>query len=284
MEETRKLLEQDKDRVLGRLSSAENQEQAAAVLDEEMGRLLVKAEESASSPKGARSLRRMLLAVRYALPMIDTAGEVRIYERRDFGSGKETGRNTTLLAAGAICLLAGIVILLLTAGPVMRLLSILGVALAAAGFVLAVLSGKPKGRSGKKKDPDRQIRVMPDAKGLYHKFSMTLASVDAMALEEENEEAAREEEMEDDNGPLGAEELRFFGELLELIYAEGAEGTSGEALASVRYYLHLRGVDLTDYDGTNEVLFDMMPSAVSGTLRPALVSDGKVLARGLAAP
>ena len=54
-------------------------------------------------------------------------------------------------------------------------------------------------------------------------------------------------------------------------------------LSGVRYHLHLRGVELEEYDESNARHFDLMPSSESGTLRPAMTAGGKLLMRGLAA-
>ena len=60
-------------------------------------------------------------------------------------------------------------------------------------------------------------------------------------------------------------------------------------IAGNRYYLHCKHVEVTDHDaassgdaGGTENWFDLIPAYETGTLRPALVSEGKLLKKGLA--
>ena len=56
-----------------------------------------------------------------------------------------------------------------------------------------------------------------------------------------------------------------------------------DKLADVKYYLHRHDIEAVDYSEKTESYFDVMPSSRPGTLRPALVRNGKLLKKGLAA-
>ena len=75
--------------------------------------------------------------------------------------------------------------------------------------------------------------------------------------------------------------MQLYSDLLEALYSGDAEYAFGR-LEEIRYYLHGRQVEVVDCSGENAKYFDRMPSSVSGTLRPALVSGGKLLKKGLA--
>ena len=56
------------------------------------------------------------------------------------------------------------------------------------------------------------------------------------------------------------------------------------SLAQAEQYLHMLGVELIGYDEQHAQLFDLLPTlGASRTIRPAMMSDGKILRRGVAA-
>ena len=94
----------------------------------------------------------------------------------------------------------------------------------------------------------------------------------------ENKKALLEERDE-----LKKEDIQLFSELLESAYAEMDNEYGKQIISEVKFYLHRKKIDVVDYDGNNRELFELMPSEVSGTIRPALVIGGTVLRKGLAA-
>ncbi|MBO7667247.1 MAG: hypothetical protein J6T26_02170, partial [Firmicutes bacterium] len=74
------------------------------------------------------------------------------------------------------------------------------------------------------------------------------------------------------------------------------DGQADEEISQIRFYLHKKNIDFVDWaadtvkqsankeDGTagKSGWFDMMPAFRSGTIRPALSYDGKLLKKGLA--
>lgn len=66
--------------------------------------------------------------------------------------------------------------------------------------------------------------------------------------------------------------------------ASGRDELAVRSLAQVEQYLRALGVEAVFYDAQNAALFDILPTmGAPRTVRPALVSEGKVLRRGVAA-
>ncbi len=77
---TSDLLEQDKERLMSRLSKADNVEQARSVLDDELRRIQLMYGESSEDPEINEEAGYALSAIRAAVPLIDSIGEVKTYE------------------------------------------------------------------------------------------------------------------------------------------------------------------------------------------------------------
>jgi len=85
---------------------------------------------------------------------------------------------------------------------------------------------------------------------------------------------------------LSAEETELYMSLLETacglrLQEESAE-EGREMLAQLRYYLRGRKIECVDYEPGKEAWFELLPGQRAATLRPALLSGGKVLRKGLA--
>ena len=76
-------------------------------------------------------------------------------------------------------------------------------------------------------------------------------------------------------------ELDLFADLLTAAYSKDGEYAL-EKIEDLKYYLHKQQVEVTDYSEETKQYFDVMPGTQTGTIRPALVADGKVLKKGLA--
>ncbi|MBE5798502.1 MAG: hypothetical protein E7321_00935 [Clostridiales bacterium] len=64
----------------------------------------------------------------------------------------------------------------------------------------------------------------------------------------------------------------------------GRDDLAMKSLSQAEQYLHLLGVELIGYSVENAQLFDILPTmGESRTIRPAMMQDGKVLRRGVAA-
>ena len=56
-----------------------------------------------------------------------------------------------------------------------------------------------------------------------------------------------------------------------------------EMAESIRFYLHSARIEAVDYEKGRENWFEFLPASRSGTIRPALVSNGKLVKKGMAA-
>ena len=66
--------------------------------------------------------------------------------------------------------------------------------------------------------------------------------------------------------------------------ASGRDDLAMRSLAQAEQYLHMLGVELVFYDESSAQLFDLLPTMGSArTIRPAMMKDGKLLRRGVAA-
>ena len=75
--------------------------------------------------------------------------------------------------------------------------------------------------------------------------------------------------------------MELISGLLTSAYGAPGESVSQTVISDVRYYLHRKGIEVVDYSEENRRMFSRMPGKKEATLKPALVKDGKVLAKGL---
>ena len=144
-------------------------------------------------------------------------------------------------------------------------------------------------RAGKKhaKPPetDRIIDVTMDHEKIYRNLSHALVIVDknlddaAVRLQVQKEETA--ESQTDIRDLLPGQEMELISGLLTSAYGTPGESVSQTVISDVRYYLHRKGIEVVDYSEENRRMFSRMPGKKEATLKPALVKDGKVLAKGL---
>ena len=128
-------------------------------------------------------------------------------------------------------------------------------------------------------------QVRTDPQKIYRTMRQVTILLDRELAEEKQQEAweqqLRKEEKEAAADPqLASEEVLLFSDLLEALRS-GDGSYALENLAQVEYYLHRRGIEAVNYSPDVQDWFDFMPSMAEGTLRPALVKDGKLLRRGL---
>ena len=84
---TADLLERDRERLMARLTKADNVEQTRSVFDDELGRIQLMYRESSEDPEMNEEAGYALSAIRAAIPLIDSTGEVKTYERAVSSSG-----------------------------------------------------------------------------------------------------------------------------------------------------------------------------------------------------
>ena len=280
---TKEYLEKDKESLLKKLEASGDAQSSIRVMEEELTRILTRCSQENLAPAAALAVQNTLQTARAALPFIDTAGEVRIYERKD-SRGVEDDRlsekNIRNLLPTAMVWLLGAV-MLTRAGTVSVLL---GLVLSAIGYIGAFHVGRKSSGEDKAGEPPL-ICFTTDPQKVYHHTDMLLTVVDQQienTMEVENTRIARSLKDDAVSGQM-EEEIRLFSDLLALAYVQKDEIYAREMISDIRFYLHRQQIDVVDYDDKVARLFDLMPSGKAGTIRPALVREGTVLCKGIAA-
>lgn len=278
---TRDLLERDKEALLGRISGADTPQSAVTALDDELGRILLKYSETNPSPRIGTEVRYALSTARAALSLIDSNGEIKTWEEAE--PKKE-------LSAAHLAPFGGGALAVIAAGLIFSLapdiLSALAWVLLAVGAFCLFYAGLQMGRG--KRTPDKKVRfeTRPDSDKIYHALLSVMTVIDSNledARLEEAAEAAPPLPGEEVKAAIPADELSLLGNLLMSAYASREEEGSREIISDIRFYLHKKGIEVVDYTPDTARYFSRMPSKGKGTLSPALIQDGTVLVKGLAA-
>ncbi len=304
------LFDEDKERLIASLSGADK----AAVIKEvqnELDRVLFafnNQEDNASIREAANA---MVQTAKAAASLADTAGVTRIYGRTEYGVSASAGNGSDVPTKGKlpkkfwILLALGIVAALPYFYVVYQLVSNLGseavwtvfFATPPAAMLLLFLAGLVMRREEFKKEEKLHAETLTDPMKVWHNLRGVILVIDkqleemrTFAVVQEKRELARAAE----NADTASVEL--MAQLLEDAYGmrsafkdtEAAE-QAGEMISRIRYFLHMRHIETLDYqeeqaagDRDSRSWFDMIPAYESGTLRPALVSEGKLLKKGLA--
>ena len=286
------LLEKDKDYLLTELTRASVPERVAAVLETELDKILLKYNEQASSDRERDAAAYMVKAVRHSLPLVDSVGETKVWEMQE-GAQKKRMVNPVAL----ILLLAGIVCAALTfffmntitpkvgmtindlklQQPETYLLLATVVCILGFGLFRRIGTGVPK------KNRKQQIEIKIDPQRVYRSLHTAILSVDQSLEEVQAQErwAKKEQAGTIEGKVISGGELDLFADLLTASYSKDGEYAL-DKIEDLKYYLHKQQIDVLDYSEETKQYFDIMPGTQGGTIRPALVADGKILKKGLA--
>ncbi|MBR2737552.1 MAG: hypothetical protein IKD88_02425 [Lachnospiraceae bacterium] len=300
-------LEQDKERLLSAVSGADP-EAAIRAVQAELDRLLFAFNDGEDDERVCEAANAMIQAAKASASLIDTAGETKIYGRTEYGAGEEEKKERRVPPVFWILLIAGIACALplaigywsanrgLTLGwfPIVKLI------LPFAAMLLLFFAGLSLRIRRKKPKEELRAETTVDSRKVYNRL---LTAVVVMDKEldgiREAEEIRRRKQLA---GPGGIDdsELELMGHLLEDAYGRRAsDDTAAELLSQLKFYLHKKHVDVVDFEDRltygktdpDEALsvdrehrgwFDMIPAFTAGTIRPALVADGRLLKKGLA--
>ncbi len=281
---TKELLENDKKRLMDRLSQAGTTDRAADVCGEEIGRLLLRFHEENNDENMARTAAVSLQTLRAAAPLIDSVGDIRLFERVDEEDRARKGNGWAIPFMAGLCLLVIAVVLIFFAGEALRWAA--SGCLAAGGVLLflgGISFGRRKPRALRK---EQHMEAYPDPGKIYRSLSAVMTVIDRN-LDEAHELSRREEDTLSAAaaGRTGVtdEELQLFSGILESAYSRKEEADAKALISDVRFYLHKKEIEIIDFDQEHERWFYRMPSKRTGTLRPALVRNGSVLVKGMAA-
>ncbi len=285
MENLLELLEADKEMVMTTLSQDRSLPAAQTVLEKEIDRIMYQYAEQAETPAEREGVQYILGALKSAMPVIDSVGDIRQWNRTADGASKKKISPTALafLLVGAALILATVLalsfycdrtppLLLRTLPPVLGCASLLWA---------GVLIGRPP----KKPDvaPDTRVEYLADPDKVWRDLkAMLLVAENALGSLREQEEIRQEKELADSSSsPLPSEEIDLFANLLEMACTSSDPDTQ-EMVSHIRFYLHTHGVDVVEYAPDKSTWFERLPARTSGTIRPALASGGRLIKKGLA--
>ena len=92
--DTRTLLEKDQERFQPRLAQADTPEQTVTEIEEEMNRILLQYNESCTDERLSQAALHAMKTARASAALVNSGGEIRVYERTPSGSGGKSRRMT----------------------------------------------------------------------------------------------------------------------------------------------------------------------------------------------
>ena len=291
MEKLKDLLEQDREPLLRALAGAETAESAISVMDRELTRLQNLFQQENEDLQVADEASFALQAARGALSFADSTGETVVYERRESPEEKQSSSRLAekgMTAAGMLmCVFA--VLFGTAAGGASRPFWVMPsvLCLMAAGLFCVIrgrrslklpVHGKSRNEAGKKP----LVLVRPDGDKLFHSLLALLTFYDGRMEELQGRTGKQALGDKTASGMLETEEQSMLCRLLELLYGRKEDPQAAEMIGELRYYLHRKRIEAVDYTPEHGNWFDVMPSSARETLRPALVQEGVLLAKGLA--
>lgn len=300
MKTLRSILEQDKDRFLGLLKGADR-EAAVHQIHLELDRVLFAFNDQDISDSLHFCAQSMVRTAKASSGWLDSEGEAVIYGRKEYrsGSGNAAGRKKNgkpsadalfwiFLAAG-IFLLAALAIWLYMLSTSLDAdhrfaVPILLIIPGAVCLFLAGLRLRSRGPGIGQGKEELFAKSLPEPEQVYKNLLAAILVMDESLKElEESEAAALHREKTQQALDPDLPELNLLLDLLEETWT-GEEDLSREIRSKIKFYLHRRGMELCTYSQEHANWFDRIPSAVSGTIRPAIVMEGLLVRKGLAAP
>ena len=293
------IFEENKERLTSALSGAEPVS-AIRALHAELDRILYAFNDQEESDRVREAAGSMMQVAKAACALVDCAGETTIYGRTEYGGaspekGKVSRWGLMLLSLGLLCALAaaaGMQFLASAAAdstglPPRWLLAAVPLGASAALFFAGMLLRR--GREKPKETLHAETKL--DAALVYNRLLSVILVMDKQL--EEVRSAVRQEEktrMREQASAVDGAELELLSRLLEDAYGRrGEDEQAEEEISQIRFYLHRKSIDVVDWSGTGEggealpgAWFDMMPAYSGGTIRPALVADGRLLKKGMA--
>ena len=288
------LLEKDKDKLLTELVGAGSADKAIRVLENEMDTLLLRYNEQAETDRERAAAAYMMQAVRLSLPLIDSNGKIKVWERghdKDEEKEKEKAKvNFWFL----ILFILGLALCGFGFGPMffnayidaaenMRNDVLIHGGATVVGLISLYLAGYVYTRPKKPGKKEHQVEIKVDADKIYRNFRTALLSVDQSLEEIAAAERwnKREQAGTIDGKAVTSSELDLFSDLLAASYSGDPEYAL-EKVEQIKYFLHKQQIEVVDYSKDTEKYFDLMPGSKAATIRPALVAQGGLLRKGLA--
>ena len=281
------LLERDKDSLITEIAAAKNAEGAIRILTNELDKLLMTYNEGCDSQRERDAAANMMQAIRLSLPLIDSAGETKVWESgsQDSSKGAINPLAFILLAAGLVLCAIGLLPLLTAAASAAVKVDYFRLIIMEAGGLIAAAAGGMLVRRpiiGKSRR-SYHVETRLDSGKIYRAFRNAVLSVDQNLDEIRSMQKwdQRDEAGKIDDHKVSSSELDLFSDLLAAAYSQDPEYAL-EKIQEIRYFLHRQKIEVVDYSEETAQFFDMMPGQLAGTIRPALVAEGSLLRKGIA--
>ena len=286
------LLEKDRENILTSITQAGTAAKAVTILENETDKLLLKFNDQCDSDREREAAAHMMQAVRLSVPMIDSAGKTKVWERgSDDSAKKEKGKVSipfVLLTIASVLLVAyGLVPLvvasLINAGEQYRTQLIVRCCFVIGGMIMGFFAGAMQRKKEKQAAKEHQVEIRPDADKIFRNYRAAIYSVDQSLEEISAAErwSKREKAGAIDGRKATTPEIELFSDLMAASYSGDPEYAL-EKIEEIKYYLHRQQIEVVDYSEATAQYFDLMPGNRAGTIRPALVADGQILKKGLA--
>lgn len=286
------LLEKDKENILTGIAQGGTAAKAVTILENETDKLLLKFNDQCESDREREAAAHMMQAVRLSVPMIDSAGKTKVWERGSDDKAKNGKEKVSipfvLLTIASVLLVAyGLVPLvvasLINAGEQYRTQLIIRCCFVIGGMIMGFFAGAMQRKKEKQAAKEHQVEIRPDADKIFRNYRAAIYSVDQSLEEISAAErwSKREKAGEIDGRKATTPEIELFSDLMAASYSGDPEYAL-EKIEEIKYYLHRQQIEVVDYSEATAQYFDLMPGNKAGTIRPALVADGQILKKGLA--
>lgn len=299
------IFEQNREHLMSAVSGTDTVS-VIRVLNSELDRMLYTFNDQEESARVREAASSMIQTAKAACSLVDSAGETNIYGRIDYGKTAPARKMSKL---GGLLLLVGLVGALVTVVGIQMLAN--SAAKGSAGLppryllavipLLTIIASFFAGMLSRKKETSHEAlhaETKIDASKLYNYLLSVILVIDKCLEDVRNsDKQAERERTREQVSAMDPAELELLSQLLEDAYGRrGGDGQAEEEISQIRFYLHRKNIDVVDWTQDvrkqrgkeetgaldNRGWFDMIPAYKSGTIRPALVADGKLLKKGMA--
>lgn len=286
------LLDDDREMILANLARDRSLPAAQASLEKAVDRVMYRYTEAAESEALRDGAQYILQSMKNTLPLIDAVGEARNWKKEAPKPAKNGLRfgamQAFLVTLGTLLILASVLAVMFAGhlGGALAFVKALVPTVIGCGALLwaGVSMGRPKKQRQKAAaEEDTRTEFLVDGEKAFHMLRGAMLQADGLLDRLRQELAVADQSRADgaQGGGLSGETLELLASLLEAAYAAGDDAAK-ESASAIRFYLHNAQVDVVDYTPGKESWFEFLP-AEPGTLRPALVSGGRLLKKGMAA-
>ena len=271
--------EKDRERFVASLKQASTPEKAIPVIESEYDRILYEYNEQCEEDYERRCAAMILQSARMTAPLIDSFGEIKIWEQGgkllNDEKKKVDIRALILLIAGIALTVVSVIVLGGSDTVLNKCLSV------AHGRIPCKESGLFFRKKTKAVYSEKQLKAEPhiDAEKVYRTMHAVLLVADRNIADALS--ARRMEEESKLQDPVESKaDLSFYSDLLEASLAKDGEYALDQ-ISKVPFYLHQKGIEAVEYRDDIRSWFDVIPGERHETIRPALVKDGRLLKKGI---